>query len=746
MLPTRKIVWYVRALAVLVFFILPFSDLLAQSGLTSILGLQRRDGTVEYHVVSGDRVIRLLNGHCTVTGIGSTSQSVDVDLGMDVTYVAEDKTDIPVRVYISDDYEEDGSFHCERLIVQRNGHDVASFSSSGSTTASMRLQTPETMTVGLRALQSLIGREHKDGEGSVQAGRNTVRPKDPRVFFAQYLERWSAIRALNDGSIVVGGATPFNPYVTVTDSLVDDSVTVRSWRTMRVDTTGRIRWVVYCGPMLAITAGPSSGVNQALVLGNNGDFYNLVQVRTGVNGMKTSGTYRPQPIGGNDMYVSRWTSEGRLEWSTFLGGTADESFPKGVVDAEGNVIVGCYTRSGDIDMVNAAIDKKPNHLTKTDVVLFCLAKDGKSLRWSTYFSSADIFMEHDTDQGGPMFSYAGAHFVDLVQDGGNQTIVGVYQSGMRNPPVTPGAWMTEPKGGIETMIGRFDTDGRLTWCTLVSSKVDDQLYHLARYGDTAVMAVFTLENHTMAAKQNGPDSLPAIGVPGQSWPPKDRKFKNLILNTDGVPRVLWSAFPYGIDIFDVYADGQVRVTPLEENSADAFFDVPAYTNNPGLQEVRTSIARTNGITLEPEFTTSHMRMTVADIRMAGGTYTCRSVIPIDGGVVIDTNWVVVDTMDGLSSYGAAFRLPKRVYTSVAEDKQVHEDIKPVVEVHADALHITAETDIVSITIHDILGRRIVTSSPMQTMATITRSGLTSGIYVVDILLANGQRHGVKVAW
>ncbi|HCN04405.1 MAG TPA: hypothetical protein DIS79_02210, partial [Bacteroidetes bacterium] len=435
-----------------------------------------------------------------------------------------------------------------------------------------------------------------------------------------------------------------------------------------------------------------------------------------------------------------------LEWSTFLGGTADESFPKGVVDAEGNVIVGCYTRSGDIDMVNAAIDKKPNHLTKTDVVLFCLAKDGKRLRWSTYFSAADTFFEDDTTQAAPMFNYAGAHFVDLVQDGGNQTIVGVYQSGMKNPPVTQGAWMTEPKGGIETMIGRFDTDGRLTWCTLVSSKVDDQLYHLARYGDTAVMAVFTLENNTMAAKSNWPDSLPAIGVPGQSWPPSDRKFKNLILNTDGIPRILWSAFPYGMSLYQVHADGQVLVSPMEENSPDAFLDKPGYDLGPGRTEPRLTFANTDGVSLDAQFTTPIMWVGTSYMAMNGGTLTCSGRIPSDGAVIIDTNWVVVDTATDESAHGAAFRLPKRVYTSVTENTHVQQENIPTVEVQPDALRITAETDIVSVTIHDILGRRIVTSSPMQTMATITRSGLTSGIYVVDILLANGQRHGVKVAW
>jgi len=299
---------------------------------------------------------------------------------------------------------------------------------------------------------------------------------------------------------------------------------------------------------------------------------------------------------------------------------------------------------------------------------------------------------------------------------------------------------------METMIGRFDTDGRLTWCTLVSSKVDDQLYHLARYGDTAVMAVFTLENNTMAAKQNGPDSLPAIGVPGQSWPPNDRTFKNLILNTDGVPRVLWSAFPYGMSLYQVHADGQVLVSAMEEDSPDAFFDVPAYTLRPGLVDLRVSIAKTDGITLTPQFTTSQLRLANADIRIGGGTYACRSVIPSDGAVIIDTNWVVVDTMNGQSPYGAAFRLPKRVYTSVAENTHVQQKNIPTVEVQADALRITAETDIVSVTIHDILGRRLATASPMLTTATITRYGLTSGIYVVDILLANGQRHGVKVVW
>ena len=201
-----------------------------------------------------------------------------------------------------------------------------------------------------------------------------------------------------------------------------------------------------------------------------------------------------------------------------------------------------------------------------------------------------------------------------------------------------------------------------------------------------------------------------------------------------------------MSLYQVHADGQVLVSALEENSPDAFFDVPAYTFKSGLVELRVSIAKTDGVSLTPQFTTSQLRLANADIRIGGGTYACRSVIQSDSAVIIETNWVVVDTMNGLSSYGAAFRLPKRVYTSVAEDNQVHEDIKPVVEVHADVLHMTAERDIVSVTIHDILGRRLVTSSPMQTMATITRSGLTSGIYVVDILLANGQRHGVKVAW
>ena len=95
--------------------------------------------------------------------------------------------------------------------------------------------------------------------------------------------------------------------------------------------------------------------------------------------------YQGQNAGRMDAFVSKVNTLGKLEWSTYFGGTRDDIANALVVDAVGNITVTGETMSPDLETSAMAIQKEYSGPPEvSDAMAFKFDKNGMELLWSTY--------------------------------------------------------------------------------------------------------------------------------------------------------------------------------------------------------------------------------------------------------------------------------------------------------------------------------------------------------------------------
>src|SRR5689334_23444349 len=140
----------------------------------------------------------------------------------------------------------------------------------------------------------------------------------------------------------------------------------------RPSRAGALQWIRRAPAILAllpvVTAadGPASSAVFSAILGGSGQEYGA-SVATGPDGnIFVAGlTYSPDfPVtegvlqtrlgGGSDAFVARYAPDGKLLWSTYLGGLGDDWATGVAVDPAGNVVVTGWTRSTDFPVLHAS--------------------------------------------------------------------------------------------------------------------------------------------------------------------------------------------------------------------------------------------------------------------------------------------------------------------------------------------------------------------------------------------------------
>lgn len=164
-----------------------------------------------------------------------------------------------------------------------------------------------------------------------------------------------------------------------------------------------------------------------------------------------------------DVFVSKYSSEGRLLWSTYVGGPNYDRAYAIEVDDSGNVYLGGRAGEGFPTTQGAlqesfAGDTSPNGAYgKQDAFVTKLSPDGSRLIWSTYFGRNDggIIRDIDIDSLGNVYvvhpGVAGAH-----------------------PHVTPNAFQKNFAGGNDVVVAKISADGkRVVWGTYFGGSGDD---------------------------------------------------------------------------------------------------------------------------------------------------------------------------------------------------------------------------------------------------------------------------------
>jgi len=211
----------------------------------------------------------------------------------------------------------------------------------------------------------------------------------------------------------------------------------------KFDRAGKRQWCTYFG-YSSINGNFFSG--SAVALDHSGNVY-LTGLTGYATNLFTSGAYQTDIIGGaDDAFLAKFSSSGKLVWSTYFGGENGSSGTCLVIDKDNNVFLGGATSSSTGIATSGAFKTSVSGTNNDDAFLAKFDSVG-NLKWATYF-------------GGPMQDEA----TGLAVDSHN----GVYLYGTTNSTsgiATQGTYHVNMSGGRDAFLAKFDLSGQLQWST-----------------------------------------------------------------------------------------------------------------------------------------------------------------------------------------------------------------------------------------------------------------------------------------
>ena len=287
--------------------------------------------------------------------------------------------------------------------------------------------------------------------------------KPPSLLFSSYLggQFWDEavdVKAGTDGSTYVAGFT-VSPNFPVRNAAQGAFHGIVDAFVAKLAPGGRsLLWSTYLG-------GNDMDVATGLAVDKDGNAY--VTGRTGsVDFPTTGGTFQPAIRGRScqgeachDAFVTKLNSNGAIQWSTFLGGNANEEASGVAVGSAGGVYVTGNTDSHDFPTkgaVQGTLQRPPCESGNDDLpcpydaFVTKFAPDGRSLRYSTYLGGDGVEMS-----GGVAVDSAGSAYVTGTTRSVNFPVVGGLGKALRvracGPP--PG----EPC--LDAYVTKFATNG-----------------------------------------------------------------------------------------------------------------------------------------------------------------------------------------------------------------------------------------------------------------------------------------------
>lgn len=122
----------------------------------------------------------------------------------------------------------------------------------------------------------------------------------------------------------------------------------------------------------------------------------------------TAGAVQTKFGGTCDAFITKLGPDGKVRWSTYLGGILDDWATGVALDGAGNVLVAGYTRSQNFPLANALMGTLNNGASPSDYDAFVakLSQDGAKLLYSTAArprllccsNASTTFQEMDADR------------------------------------------------------------------------------------------------------------------------------------------------------------------------------------------------------------------------------------------------------------------------------------------------------------------------------------------------------------
>jgi hypothetical protein len=174
--------------------------------------------------------------------------------------------------------------------------------------------------------------------------------------------------------------------------------------------------------------------------------------------------------GSDDCFVTKVDAMGTLVYSTYLGGSVNDSLYDNeggnaiAVDAAGNAYVTGYTWCTDFPMVNpfqganaGDYDAFVARLDPAGILVFSSYLGGRTMD-----IGGRVYDDSDPSRGGNAVTVDGS---------GNMYVVGYTDSGQF--PVTAGVYQTRMKGSDDAFVAKISPAGTLVYCTFLGGSEND---------------------------------------------------------------------------------------------------------------------------------------------------------------------------------------------------------------------------------------------------------------------------------
>ncbi|MGA1824414.1 MAG: SBBP repeat-containing protein [bacterium] len=174
----------------------------------------------------------------------------------------------------------------------------------------------------------------------------------------------------------------------------------------------------------------------------------------------TPGVYQMVFGGNSDGFLAKFNSDGKLLWSTYIGGN-DRDYATDInVDTMDNIYVVGYTKS---TYIPGPAGYNTNHAGQYDGLILKFDSDGRLL-WYTYLgTSEDEYM------------------YSLLVDGKDLYVAGTTSSSSNFPAISEGYFSTYRGGSLDGFLTKVDSDnkGGPVWSTYLGGSAWDQIYTIA---------------------------------------------------------------------------------------------------------------------------------------------------------------------------------------------------------------------------------------------------------------------------
>lgn len=201
-------------------------------------------------------------------------------------------------------------------------------------------------------------------------------------------------------------------------------------------------------------------------------------------GLATSGAFQESKGSGYDCIITKFSANGLLLWSTYIGGNDNDNITDIVCDNDGNIYFTGGTRSSNPGIIATSGAYKETITGDLDAFIIKLNKNGERV-WGTYFGGKDL----DKGQG-----------IGLDSEG-NIIICGQTESNKNENDniATIGAHQYNYNGDTDGFLAKFDANGNRLWSTYFGGTQFDYCFELATGPDGSISIV----GRTKSTKPDG---------------------------------------------------------------------------------------------------------------------------------------------------------------------------------------------------------------------------------------------------